>query len=82
MGSRLSAVGWEQDGEGDRPSREILRPRNIRVEIGGTVHGGSEGGERSWSLWGQRRDDGMSCENFAGGRGCGNVDLEGGVRWC
>ena len=51
------------------------------VEIGGTVHAGSEGGERGWSLGGgQRRDHGMSCENFAGGRDCGNVDLKGGIR--
>ena len=40
--------------------------------------GGSEGGERGLvARGGRRRDHEMSCENFAGGRGCGNVDLEG-----
>ena len=34
-------------------------------------------GNGGWSLGGRRRDHGMSCENFAGGQGCGNVDLEG-----
>ena len=30
MGSRLSAVGRKQDGVGDRPGLDMLRPGNVR----------------------------------------------------